>query len=228
MSEPTAKQRPRAAWWTTLQRALGYGPLLVFSVYHLWEQWPALYGRDAWLDRVQRYGLGNTLGAVVIALFAAHAGLGLYRRVRFGGERALPAGDSLLASARARRQFHSVTGITIVLFTMYHLTHVWPRPDGISATLERSHERLWELLGRPVVLTAYVLGCGALAGHAAHALALLLEPRLPPRAWLWLRMFAGLCGVVLFTLYLQLIGQYAAGEPMLPSAGASVIHAAGM
>jgi hypothetical protein len=32
-----------------------------------------------------------------------------------------------------------------------------------------------------------------------------------------LRLVAGLSGFVLFTLYLQLIGQYAAGEPMLPS-----------
>jgi succinate dehydrogenase/fumarate reductase cytochrome b subunit len=190
----------------TLQRALGYGPLLAYSIYHLWAQWPALYGREAWLERAQRHGLGRGLGMLVIGSFLLHAGLGLYR--------SLSAPDTRLE--RGRRLFHLATGVTIAGFTIYHLTQVWPRPDGSVATLERSHERLWELLGQPSVLAIYVLGCGALAGHAAHALAMWLEPHLPQRAQLTLRIVAGLSGFVLFTLYMQLIGQYAAGEPMLP------------
>jgi succinate dehydrogenase hydrophobic anchor subunit len=189
-----------------LQRALGYGPLLVYSIFHLWSQWPALYGREAWLQRAQRHGVGRTLGALVILSFLVHGGIGLYRSLR--------APD--LRLERGRRLFQLITGITIAGFTIYHLTQVWPRPDGSFATIERSHERLWELLGQPTVLAIYVLGCGALAGHAALALAMWLEPVLPERARLTLRVVAGLSGFVLFALYLQLIGQYAAGEPMLP------------
>jgi succinate dehydrogenase hydrophobic anchor subunit len=207
MSERPASVPARLARWITLQRALGYGPLLLYSIYHLWAQWPALYGREAWLERAQRHGIGGLLGTLVILSFLVHAGIGLYRSFK--------APDTRIA--RSRRWFQVTTGLTIAGFIAYHLSHVWPRPDGSAATLERSHERLWELLGQPVVLTIYVLGCSALAGHAAHALALLLEPHVPERSRTALRLLAGLSGFVLFGLYLQLIGQYAAGEPMLPS-----------
>lgn len=211
MSEHPPSVPVRLARWLTLQRALGYGPLLLYSVYHLWAQWPALYGRDAWVERAQRHGIGAALGALVIVSFLVHAVIGVYRSLR--------APDTRIE--RSRRWFQLSTGLTIAGFTIYHLSHVWPRADGSAATLERSHERLWELLGQPVVLTIYVLGCSALAGHAAHALALLLEPYVPTRSRTALRLLAGLSGFVLFGLYLQLIGQYAAGEPMLPSWAAS-------
>lgn len=191
--------------WIGLQRALGFGPLLVYSVYHLWSQWPALHGRDAWLARAQRSGIGTLLAVLLLAAFAAHAVLGLARYLR-----------EPRPVERGRRSFQLATGVTIAGFTIYHLTHVWPRPDGGSATLERSHERLWELLGQPWVLTIYVFACAALAGHAAHALATWLEPYFPGRAQWKLRLFAGVSGFLLFSLYLQLLGQYAAGEPMLP------------
>jgi succinate dehydrogenase hydrophobic anchor subunit len=189
----------------------------LYSVYHLWSQWPALYGRAAWLERAQRHGLGSVLGGLVVGSFLAHAGIGLYRSLREPDTRI----------ERSRRWFQLTTGLTIALFLIYHLSHVWPRPDGAVATLERSHERLWELLGQPLVLAIYVLGCSALAAHAAHALALLVEPYVPARSRLLLRVLAGLSGFVLFALYLQLIGQYAAGEPMLPSwaESADVTHA---
>lgn len=206
MSERSASAPPRLARWLTLQRALGYGPLLLYSIYHLWVQWPALYGRADWLARAQRHGLGGVLGALVVACFLVHAGIGLYRSFRAPSPRI----------ERSRRWFQVATGLTIGGFTVYHLSHVWPRPDGSAATLERSHEQLWELLGEPLVLAIYVLGCSALAAHAAHALALLFEPYVPARARTALRVAAGLFGFVLFGLYLQLIGQYAAGEPMLP------------
>ena len=213
MSEQSKSVPPSLARWLTLQRALGYGPLLLYSVYHLWSQWPALYGRDVWLARAQRHGLGGVLGVLVVASMLTHAGIGLYRSLRAPNARI----------ERGRRWFQLITGLTIALFTIYHLSHVWPRPEGEVATLERSHERLWELLGQPVVLTIYVLGCSALAGHAAHALSCLLEPYLPQRARLAWRLTAGFCGFALFALYLQLIGQYAAGEPMLPSWAESAV-----
>jgi succinate dehydrogenase/fumarate reductase cytochrome b subunit len=194
------------ARWIKLQRWLGYGPLFVYCVYHLWSQWPALQGRDAWLLRAQRHGIGTVLGVLVVVLLVAHAALGVYRDLR----------DPDPNVERGRRAFQLITGLTIAGFTLYHLTHVWPRPDGGAATLERSHERLWELLGQPTVLTIYVLACGALAGHTAHALALWLEPHFQGRARTSMRVAAGLSGLVLFALYLQLIGQYAAGEPTLP------------
>lgn len=206
MAERDAVPTSKTGWFK-LQRALGFGPLFLYAVYHLWAQWPALHGREAWLTRAQRSGLGTWFGLVVLAIMLAHGVLGVLR-LRQEARPNVP---------RGRRSFQLATGATIAGFTVYHLTHVWPRPDGSVATLERSHERLWELLGQPWVLTIYVLACGALAGHAAHALATWLEPYFPGRAGWTLRFVAGLSGFLLFTLYLQLIGHYAAGEPMLPS-----------
>jgi len=198
MPEPA----PPDPWWLHLQRALGLGPLALYAIFHLWTHWPALVGRDAWLARAQAYAPGPWLGGVALALFATHAALGVARARRDHHE-----------AAGSTRRFQAGTGLMIAAFTIYHLTHVWP-----AAELDRSYERLWQWLGQPLTLGVYVLGCAALAGHLAHGLYLRLAPRVPGAVQPPLRYVAGLAGFVLFVLYLQLVGRFAAGEPMLPSA----------
>jgi len=215
MPEPIPTDRASVPWWLHMQRALGFGPLALYALFHLWTHWPALFGREAWLARAERYALGPGWGALVLMVFAAHAALGVLR-VR----RAAPA----LVSAGGRR-FQLITGMLIAGFVGLHLFQVWPSGDGMSAAPDRSYERLWELLGHPLVLGIYVLGCGALAGHLAHGVYTWLAPRLPAPLRAPFRYAAGLSGFVLFVLYLQLVGRFAAGEPMLPSARPTPAHA---
>ena len=84
----------------------------------------------------------------------------------------------------------------------------------------RSYERLWELLGQPLWLVVYVVGCAALACHAAHGLFGVLELRASQPWRVALRYGAGVAAFVLFVVYLQLVGRFAVGEPMLPMAAA--------
>ncbi|MEY4577193.1 MAG: hypothetical protein RL701_1896 [Pseudomonadota bacterium] len=206
-------KQPRLEGWLWLQRWLGIGPLTVFAGYHLWVHWPALFGRDAWLYRAQTYSLGVRLGSVVLLLLVAHAVLGVTRALRTG--RASTEQNHEVAPGAVLQW---VSGALLAVFVVYHLTHVWPRPDGVGATLERSYQKLWGLLGQPVVLASYVLGCGVLACHLALGFVRALEPRLPDRLRSPLRYAVGILGFVLFVSYLQLVARFAAGAPFLPYA----------
>lgn len=210
-----ADETPRTPGWLQLQRALGLGPLALYALFHLWTHWPALLGREAWVERAQQYALGPAWGALALGLFALHALLGGLRMRR-----------GLAAGASAGGQLFQVsTGVLIAAFLVLHVSHVWPTGHGDSAASDRSYERLWQLLGHPLMLGAYVLGCAALAGHLAHGIYLWLVSRMPAPLRVPLRYAAGVSGFVLFVLYLQLVGRFAAGEPMLPSARPSPAQA---
>jgi len=205
MTDPRSPEVTAEPWWLHLQRALGLVPLALYAGFHLWTHWPALLGREAWLARAEHYALGHAWGGLVLGLFALHGGLGILRARRVG----VSGGGQI---------FQVGTGALLAGFVVFHLIQVWPAADNNSARFDRSYERLWQSLGQPLVLGVYVLGCGALAGHLAHGSYLWLASRLPRAAQAPFRYVAGLSGFVLFVLYLQLIGRFAAGEPMLPSA----------
>lgn len=194
------------AMLVSLQRALGI-VLALFAGFHLWVQWPALASRDAWLDRVRAHGIGMSFGLVLVVLFALHGVLGLVRVVR-----ARAAGEW-----SSRTRFQALTGGLLLLFLIHHLSHVWPLPDASDATWLGSYERLWSMVGRPINLISYVLGCGALACHVAHGLASMLQPRVPAALRTLLHYAAGISAFALFVLYMQLVGRFALGEPMLPT-----------
>jgi succinate dehydrogenase hydrophobic anchor subunit len=99
-----------------------------------------------------------------------------------------------------------------------HVAQVWPRSESATGNLLRSYERLWELLGQPLWLVVYVVGCAALACHAAHGFFGVFELRAPQTLRVALRYAAGASAFVLFVLYLQLVGRFAVGEAMLPMA----------
>ncbi|MET0384832.1 MAG: hypothetical protein ABW321_02680 [Polyangiales bacterium] len=188
-----------------LHRVTALMALAAFTGLHLWVQWPALFGREPWLERVQAHHAIELLGGWVVGFWCLHvlrAGVQQLRR-RDAGERV--------------GRFPLVSGGLFFLFLVVHLVQVWPRPDGTHATITRSYQRLWEDLGQPWILAVYVLGCGALAGFLAHAVYLGLDARLPsPLRPAW-RYVAGLSGFALFVCYLQLISRFATGEPLLPN-----------
>jgi hypothetical protein len=194
-----------SAWWIRLQQAIGLLPLTLFAGFHLWLNWPALAGRNAWLARVRGHALGTTLSACVLGLFALHALLGLGRVLR---SRRLPK------DGRAR--FQAWMGGVLLFFLIYHLTHVWSLDGGAHAALSDSYQRLWQLLGRPLPLIVYVSGCAALAFHLAHGWLRALEGFLPAASRAVLQYGAGLAGLAVFILYLQLLGWFALGQALFP------------
>ena len=189
-----------------MQRAIGL-VLVVFAVFHAWVQWPALTHREAWLQRVRDYGLGMRVGLLVVALLGLHGLLGYLRvrRVRADG-------------GGARVSFQAATGLALALFLIVHLRHVWPGLDATHAGLMRSYEMLWSRLGQLPEMILYVLGCGVLASHVAHGIAGVVGPRLPAALRTLFNYAAGATAFVLFVLYMQLLGRFALGEPMLPMA----------
>lgn len=189
-----------------MQRVIGL-VLVVFAVFHAWVHWPALRHREAWLARVTEYGLGMRLGLVVVALLGLHALLGYLRvrRVRAHG-------------GGPRVTFQAATGLALALFLIVHLRHVWTGMDATNAGLLRSYEVLWSRLGKMPELILYVLGCGVLASHVAHGFTGVVGPRLPAALRTLFNYAAGATAIVLFVLYMQLLGRFALGEPMLPMA----------
>jgi hypothetical protein len=155
------------------------------------------------------------LGATVLALFALHGLLGLARTLR---ETRAPD-----VRAPGRGGLQSLTGLMLAVFLGYHLSHVWPASALSSwtwtdASWVQSHQELWQRLGRPLPLTLYVLGTGALACHVAQGFANLFEPLLPVTLRGALRFVTGLSGLFLFGLYMQLVAKFALGEALIPLA----------
>lgn len=195
-------ERPRLERWLAWQQVVVGLLVAVSAVLHLWVHWPALLGRDAWLERAAAQHTARAFGMIALALLAVHVGMVLLMRRRAG--------------ARLDR-FQLATGGVFALFLGYHLSQVWPRPDGSAATLLRSYQRLWDQLGQPFALGVYVLGCAAFAAWFAHAVWRVLEPHLPSPLRAALPYAVGLAGFALFASYLQLIARFASGEPLLPS-----------
>ena len=191
-------------WIFGLQRALGLGPLSLYAAYHLWLNWPALAGREAWLMRVRTRGLGVWLGAGVLVIFGLHAALGVWRT----------AGPRADASKIGR--FQPLTGVVLLLFLLYHVPQVWPPPFGAHTTVSAAYEQLWLLLGTPLALGIYVLGSAALAFHLANGWVSALDIRMPHALRGLTRYAAGAAGCALFLLYLQLVGWFALGETVIP------------
>lgn len=209
-------KRPARRVWERLQLWLGVGPLLAYACFHLWQLWPALAGRELWVDRARSSQLSTTV-LVLLALAAGmHAALGV---LRFSAPRR--AGSEVVQPSIQLRGFQLFTGVLLMGFVVYHVWQLWPdlsREPGPHATVRSAYDTLWTTLGLPLPLTIYVVGTTALAFHVGTALARLcdrLRPGAPPAA---LRYLAGLCGLLLWLGYLQLVARFAIGEGLIPTA----------
>ncbi len=198
--------------WQRVQSWLGVGPLLAFACFHLWQLWPALEARELWVDRARSSALGSVLLALLAGGMVAHAVLGM-RSVaaqRRAGLGASQSNDPLL-------RFRLVTGVLLLSFVAYHMVQLWPEA-GAHSTVRAAYDTLWTTLGRPGPLIAYVVGATALAFHVGTSLARVAE-RLRPRSRpVALRYLAGLCGLLLWLGYLQVVARFAIGEGLIPTA----------
>ena len=193
---------------------LGIVPLGLFLAYHLERLWPAVEGRDAWLERTGIDPSGRALVALVLASLAAHAVLGGVRSWR-----ARMAPHDRSQSAQRLRILQAVTGTMVLCFVGYHLRQVWnpgPAPERGALVV---YGVLWRELGRPIDVGIYVVGVSAVAFHFGHGLSRVPETfglNRSARTLLWSRLIAGGLGFALWAALLQVLARFALGQSVVP------------
>jgi hypothetical protein len=192
-----------------------------WAAFHLWEQWPAFAGRDAWAARVASTSVGSSALALEVLLGVlpsiAWAVLAIAlrreepRRFRYAlaDDPALAARLDLLARACAW---------LFAAWLAYHVAWLWgPKLVGSAEPL-RVWVALRERLGTWPHAAAHAIGLTAFAVHAAASI-----PRLA-LAFGWLpsasaRRAARLSGLIvalgMSALFVQLAGLHAAGRGTL-------------
>jgi len=190
-----------------LQAALGL-LLASYIVFHLWQQWPVLVSRDAWLERARHAALPLALKLALGAVALSYLVVGTLRRA---SSPAAVQGSPDVGLRRVRLLFWGLA----VVFLVVHLRMVHWTPSAASTVLDL-HARMTDQVGRPLMLAAHLLGltsvCALVAlgpGRSAVALGLVKEPGL-------LDAVGGALGAVLLFYGLQLLSLYAIGTPLFP------------
>ncbi len=184
------------------------GPLSLYLVYHLWQNWAALQGREAWLKRTLQ--IEAIAGFELLFLFcsslALHALLGWGKGESAGG---LPAGTPGLG------RLQRLTGLGVLLFLSLHLYQVWfqCRNDGLLCS--GPYDDLRTALGSPLFAGLYAAGVTVVYFHFAHGLSRaavywgLARSERQLRAARWL---AGALGFALWALTLHVLGRFVVGQ----------------
>jgi succinate dehydrogenase/fumarate reductase cytochrome b subunit len=208
---PAHSTTPARGWLARVHSGLG---LLVagFAFFHAFQNYPALRGSEAWVDRMHSSALGWMFGWIVIAAIGAHALLGLVAVVR---ARSAVAHDP---AARDRGLgFQFVTGLFVLGFVAYHVIQLWPGPAGAHASVREPYARLWSGLGEPVAIVVYSAGVSALGFHFGHGLYRMLA-RIDGRgAPIVGRALGSVLGFVLLFVFVQIMARFALGEALIPA-----------
>ena len=102
---------------------LGILPLGSSLVFHIYETWPALSDREAWVERAVTGPSRDVVLVWVLVPLALHALLGLVRLRR--------TPDSPLNGASGLRAVQAATGLLALGFVVHHMTQVWSiGPEG--------------------------------------------------------------------------------------------------
>jgi succinate dehydrogenase / fumarate reductase cytochrome b subunit len=190
---------------------VGLFPLGLFLPFHLWANWAALSGREAWVDR------GRALGPAFQAVLGLAFGLCLIAHLWLWPRGAEPRPQALVGSLALRR-LQQITGVAFLLFLGYHIYQVLParlNPDLFGAG---AYGVLWDGLGEPVTLGVYIVGISALYFHFAHGLcraAVTWGIVSRPSSITALRCGAGLVGFALWAFSLQLVSHFAIGQGLI-------------
>lgn len=165
---PTAGERADA--WLPAVAVLGVVPWLAF---HLWEQWAALSGRGAWLERM--YVTSGTSAMRVVELACGVLPfllLGVLGGRAIASGRTLPGhavdtDDGALVRFLARASKPAL-GL-VVAFGAAHVIWLWlPHALG-RASLAEGYEALRIAAGTPLLLVVHAVGLSAVAVHVAAA-----------------------------------------------------------
>lgn len=192
-----------------VQSLLGVLPLGSYLVFHLVDQWPALSGREVWVEHAARHPPRMWLLALLVAAAAVHAVLGVARLVQADGER----------SARRLRGLQALTGLLLLGFVAYHVAQVWAPGVGAHTSPRDAYDCLWRLAGEPLSLSIYLVGITAAWFHFAHGLsraAFTWGLAVSPRGIMGARVLAGALGFVFWLLSLQLLAHFALGTSLVP------------
>jgi succinate dehydrogenase / fumarate reductase cytochrome b subunit len=195
---------------------LGVVPLGAFLFVHLRDQWPALGDRELWVDRaLHSMSRPWAIGLVLVPL-GLHALLGCVRLVR------APSVGDTLSGPGALRVIQAVTGALVLGFVVYHVGQVWAVGQGPHSSPRAVYAVLWQTLGRPLDISIYLIGVSAVCFHLAHGLsraAVTFGLAKSARAVLLLRAGAGVVGFLLWAMFLQLLGHFALGIPLVSGGG---------
>jgi succinate dehydrogenase / fumarate reductase cytochrome b subunit len=191
---------------------LGVVPLGAFVVLHVYGQWPALGGREAWTDDAVHGALSGWLLALVLLAFAAHALLGVARLRR----EPQPLGD--LRGPAGLRALQAATGFVALGFVLYHVVSLGVLDSGPHTGTRTPYARLWSELGRPRELAIYLMGLAAVCLHLGHGLsraAVSWRLARSERALLLWRIASGAVGLALFCLFVQVLSHFAIGTALV-------------
>jgi len=184
------------------------GPLSLYLAYHLWQNWAALQGREAWLERTLQ--VKALAGFELLFLFcvslALHATLGWSKGGRAG---------SLPADRPGLGRLQRLTGLGVLLFLSLHLYQVWfqCRKDGLLCS--GPYDGLRTALGSPLVAGLYAAGVTLVYFHFAHGLsraAVYWGLASSERQAIAARWLAGGLGFALWALTLHVLGRFAIGQ----------------
>jgi succinate dehydrogenase/fumarate reductase cytochrome b subunit len=202
-----ASQEQRARTLGRFHGALG-ALLGLYTVFHLWQQWPALLGRDAWLERARHAGLPGTLKALLIAVLLGHVLLGAIR-LKAGAH---PADETRAAGLRRLQLF---LGALVLLFLAVHvpLVHWTPGP---ASTITDVYARLTAQLGRPGMLAVHLVGVTAVCAHLGLGLSRAVVTFGAPKSSRINGYVAGALAAVVLFGWLQVLAWYAIGAPFMP------------
>lgn len=200
----------------------------LFLLAHLWQQWPVLEGREAWVDRARHSALPLIGKALLVVVVLGHVVLGFLRLRLSRLAAAAPHGEAPQGAAQQTEAHQTeaqqaglrwaqvALGVIIVAFVAVH----WPMvawSDGPHATVRDVYAKLWTQLGTPGQLALHTLGIGAVCAHLGLGLgraAVTLgfaHSKGERTAYTWL---AALVAFVVFVLWLQVLASFALGAPL--------------
>lgn len=190
---------------------LGVVPLGAYLCLHLYDNWPALGGREPWVDRALHAPSRLWIVLLVLSPMLVHVALGTQRFLRGATNEAGPSGG------RASSRLQAITGLLVLGFVIFHVSQVWTVSEGPQHSPYDTYAVLFSTLGRPSVLGVYLLGLSAVCFHLAHGLpraALTFAPTLPGRTLLVVRVASGVLGALLWLMLLQLLAHFALGQAL--------------
>lgn len=196
----------------TLQRRIhslaAIGPLGLFLLFHLWQNWAALSSREAWLERT--IAIKTLVGLELVFVFclslALHAALGWGK-----GDPSGAIGPGTAGLQRLQR----LTGLAVLLFLCLHLYQVWFHEYGGQVLCNGPYDSLRIALGSPLQIALYAAGVSVVYFHFAHGLsraAVFWGVVSGERQLRTARYLAGVFGVILWALTLHVVGRFAIGQ----------------
>lgn len=207
------------AW--RVREVTGTVPVLAWAAFHLWEQWAAFAGRDAWSARMSRTSHGALPIAIEVAagvlpvLVWMALDVGLRTRGRREPDELRMAMAEDPESARRLGLLARVSSWIFMLFVLYHAGWLW-----LPKLLEGSEPlRTWTVLrgglGAWPHAIAHAVGLTAFAVHtwaSVPRLAIVLGGVSAPESRRAARLSALIVAAGLLLLYAQLAGWHAAGR----------------